>query len=254
MALGGAVATSESLKQIHQTMDSVRICQPVTKYSASVDSPETTSEVLSNAFRAAESGRPGAAFVSLPKDVMGMAAQCEVLTPPRYAGAGPAEQGCAGRSGPADQPAKVPVVFLGMMASKPQNVDAVREFIRKLDVPVVGTFQAAGAVSTDLFKNFGGRVGQLANQPGDKLLQVADLVVTVGYNPVEYDPSIWNKGNARPIIHIDVLPSSMDRNYVSSVDLLGDISATARALTPLVQTRPRRACHDGDPRRNRRRA
>ena len=235
VALGGAVATSESLKQIHQTMDSVRICQPVTKYSASVDSPETTSEVLSNAFRAAESGRPGAAFVSLPKDVMGMAAQCEVLTPPRYAGAGPAEQGALEEAARLINAAKVPVVFLGMMASKPQNVDAVRELIRQLDVPVVGTFQAAGAVSTDLFKNFGGRVGQLANQPGDKLLQVADLVITIGYNPVEYDPSIWNKNNARPIIHLDVLPSAMDRNYVASVDLLGDISATARALTPLVQ-------------------
>ena len=235
VALGGAVSTSESLKQIHQTMDSVRICQPVTKYSASVDSPETTSEVLSNAFRAAESGRPGAAFVSLPKDVMGMDAQCEVLTPPRYGGAGPAEQGALAEAARLINAAKVPVVFLGMMASKPQSVDAVREFIRKLDVPVVGTFQAAGAVSHDLFKNFGGRVGQLANQPGDKLLQAADLVITIGYNPVEYDPSIWNKGNARPIIHMDVLPSYMDRNYVSSVELLGDISATARALTPLVQ-------------------
>ena len=235
VALGGAVSTSESLKQIHQTMDSVRICQPVTKYSASVDSPETTSEVLSNAFRAAESGRPGAAFVSLPKDVMGMDARCEVLTPPRYGGAGPAEQGALAEAARLINAAKVPVVFLGMMASKPQSVDAVREFIRKLDVPVVGTFQAAGAVSHDLFKNFGGRVGQLANQPGDKLLQAADLVITIGYNPVEYDPSIWNKGNARPIIHMDVLPSYMDRNYVSSVELLGDISATARALTPLVQ-------------------
>ena len=235
VALGGAVATSESLKQIHQTMDSVRMCQPVTKYSASVDSPETTSEVISNAFRAAESGRPGAAFVSLPKDVMGMAAQCEVLTPPRYAGAGPAEQGALEEAARLINQAKVPVVFLGMMASKPQNVAAVREFIRKLDLPVVGTFQAAGAVSSDLFKNFGGRVGQLANQPGDRLLQAADLVITVGYNPVEYDPAIWNKGHARPIIHMDVLPSYMDRNYVSSVDLLGDISSTARALTPLVQ-------------------
>ena len=235
VALGGAVATSESLKQIHQTMDSVRICQPVTKYSASVDSPETTSEVLANAFRAAESGRPGAAFVSLPKDVMTSPARCEVLTPPRHAGAGPAEQAAIEEAARLINQAKVPVVFLGMMSSKPQNVDAVREFVRKLDLPVVGTFQAAGAISSDLFKNFGGRVGQLANQPGDALLQMADLIITVGYNPVEYDPSIWNKGRSRPVVHIDVLPSYLDRNYVSSVDLPGDISATVRTLTPLIE-------------------
>jgi acetolactate synthase I/II/III large subunit len=39
VALGGAVATSEALKQIHQTMDSVSIMKPVTKFSATVQSP-----------------------------------------------------------------------------------------------------------------------------------------------------------------------------------------------------------------------
>src|SRR6202008_3356080 len=70
VALGGAVAVSERLKQIHQAMDSVSICKPVTKLSAEVDSPESTAEVLTNAFRTAETGRPGAGFVSLPKDIM----------------------------------------------------------------------------------------------------------------------------------------------------------------------------------------
>jgi acetolactate synthase-1/2/3 large subunit len=66
IALGGAVPLSDRLKKIHQTMDSVSLCKVVTKYSAEVDSPEAVSEVLTNAFRSAESGRPGAAFVSLP--------------------------------------------------------------------------------------------------------------------------------------------------------------------------------------------
>jgi acetolactate synthase-1/2/3 large subunit len=79
VALGGAVALSERLKQIHQTMDSASICKPVTKFSAEVDSPESTAEVLTNAFRTAETGRPGAAFVSLPKDIMANPAECEVL-------------------------------------------------------------------------------------------------------------------------------------------------------------------------------
>jgi acetolactate synthase-1/2/3 large subunit len=30
-------------------------------------------------------------------------------------------------------------------------------------------------------------------QPGDKLLDAADLVITIGYDPVEYDPSLWNQ-------------------------------------------------------------
>src|SRR6266446_10803629 len=55
VALGGAVATSEALKQIHQTMDSVSVCKPVTKFSAVVGAPHAVAEVVSNAFRAAES-------------------------------------------------------------------------------------------------------------------------------------------------------------------------------------------------------
>src|SRR5713101_2929217 len=70
VAFGGAVALSDRLKKIHQTMDSVSLCRPVTKYSAEVDSPESVSEVMTNAFRSAESDRPGAAFVSLPMDIV----------------------------------------------------------------------------------------------------------------------------------------------------------------------------------------
>src|SRR6202789_1721922 len=66
VALGGAVATGETLKQIHQTMDAVSICKPITKYSVTVGAPDQVSGVMANAFRAAESGRPGAAYVTLP--------------------------------------------------------------------------------------------------------------------------------------------------------------------------------------------
>src|SRR6476661_4210627 len=52
VALAGAVATDEALKQIHQTMDSVSVCKPVTKFSALVGAPHAISEVVSNAFRA----------------------------------------------------------------------------------------------------------------------------------------------------------------------------------------------------------
>src|SRR5246500_197058 len=59
VALGGAVALSDRLKKIHQTMDSVSLCRPVTKFSAEVDSPDSISEVMTNALRSAESDRPG---------------------------------------------------------------------------------------------------------------------------------------------------------------------------------------------------
>jgi acetolactate synthase-1/2/3 large subunit len=234
IALGGAVALSDRLKKIHQTMDSVSLCRPVTKYSAEVDSPESTSEVMTNAFRSAESDRPGAAFVSLPMDIMAAPSKCEVLTPPAYSGAGPADATAIKEAARLINQAKRPVVLLGLLASKPQNSAAVHELIESGKLPVVGTFQAAGAVSANLFSNFGGRVGQINNQPADEILAAGDLVITIGYDPVEYWPSIWNKGNKRPIVHVDALPADIDNSYTPSAELIGDIAATLRLLTPQV--------------------
>ena len=93
VGLGGAVPRAQRLKQAHQSLDTVTLFKPVTKYSAEVDAPEAIGEILAAAFRAAESGRPGAAFISLPMDIMTGAAPNLVLAPVRLQelGAGPAE-------------------------------------------------------------------------------------------------------------------------------------------------------------------
>ena len=234
VALGGAVATSETLKQLHQTMDAVSICKPVTKFSATVASADSVSEVMANAFRAAESGRPGAAYVNLPKDIMAAPCPHDVLPMPAYSGLGPADSSAIAEAARLITGAENPVVLLGLLASKPANAVALRDFIGKNYLPVVGTFQAAGAVATHLFENFGGRVGQLANQPGDRLLDSADLVITIGYDPVEYPPSDWNRNNLRRIIHIDLLTADLDNSYRPYVELTGDIAATLSSLTSQV--------------------
>src|ERR1700757_993367 len=237
VALGGAVAMDEALKLIHQTMDAVSILKPVTKYSVNVGAPNQVSEVMANAFRAAESGRPGAAFVNLPKDVMAAACPHEPLPLPPFAGLGPADGSALREAARLINTAANPVVLVGMLASKPANAQALQSFLAKGHLAVVGTFQAAGAVGALLFENFGGRVGQLANQPGDRLLDAADLVITVGYDPVEYWPAEWNAGNSRKIVHVDVLPADLHNCYQPYVELTGDIVQTLDALTPLI-TRP----------------
>jgi acetolactate synthase I/II/III large subunit len=232
VALGGAVATDEALKQIHQTMDAVSILRPVTKYSVTVGAPDQVSEVMGNAFRAAESGRPGATYVNLPKDVMAAACAHDPLSLPAFAGLGPADGKAIQEAARLINAASNPVVLVGMLASRPANAEALQSFLAKGNLAVVGTFQAAGAVGALLFDNFGGRVGQLANQPGDRLLDAADLVISVGYDPVEYWPPEWNANNRRKVIHIDVLPADLDNSYQPYVELTGDIAQTLNALTP----------------------
>src|ERR1700741_5468018 len=219
VALGGAVDTAEALKQIHQTMDAVSILKPVTKFSATVGASDQVSEVLINAFRAAESGRPGASYVNLPMDVMTAACAHEPLPAPAFAGLGPADGAAIKEAARLTNAASNPVVFLGLLASKPTNTRALETFVAKGNLPVVGTVQAAGAGGAMLFDNFGGRVGQLANQPADRLLESADLVITVGCDPVEDWPPPWNGKSKRKIIHIDVLPTDLDNCYSPHVEL-----------------------------------
>src|ERR1700758_5582664 len=114
VALGGAVATSEALKQIHQTMDAVSILKPVTKFSATVGAPAQVNEVVINAFRAAESGRPGAAYVNLPKDIMAAPSVHDVLAPPAFSGPGPADQAALTEAARLINAAENPVVLLGL--------------------------------------------------------------------------------------------------------------------------------------------
>ena len=234
VALGGAVAIADRLKSIHQTLDSVDVCKPVTKYSAEIDSPAATGEVLSAAFRAAESGRPGAAFVSLPMDIVIGEAKCKPIQLSTFVGQGPAPERSLREAARLINSAESPVILLGLMASKPQCGDAIRKLMNTTTLPVVGTFQAAGAISRELFPCFGGRVGQIANQPADALLDSGDVVITIGYDAVEYWPSLWNVGRKRAIVHIDVTPANIENDYSPAVELIGSIEETLTALSTLL--------------------
>ena len=234
VALGGGVAVADRLKSLHQSLDSVALCRPVTKYAAEIDSPAATAEVLSAPFRAAEGDRPGAAFVSLPVDIATGEAKCDPIRLSSFVGLGPASGRSLSEAARLINSAKSPVILLGLMASKSKFSEAIRNLLSTTTLPVVGTFQASGALSRHEFPYFGGRVGQLANQPADALLDSGDVVITIGYDAVEYWPSIWNKEKQRPIIHIDVVPANIENNYCPAVELIGDIEETLVALSPLL--------------------
>ena len=235
VALGGAVKRADHVKQVHQTMDTVAMFRPVTKYSAEVTSPSALAEVLANGFRAAEFGRPGAAFISLPMDIVNEPASGKLLT----------SQAPVLGSAPHDailqvasllRQAKNPVLLLGLMASQPRNAEAIRRLLHKSDLPVTSTYQAAGVIDQASFHRFAGRVGLFNNQAGDRLLRNADLVITIGYSPVEYEPAQWSNDNAE-LVHIDVVPAETDSDYLPDVELVGDIADTLDLLTEQIHQR-----------------
>src|SRR6516164_6113091 len=73
VAIGGVVALPDTLKQTHQSMDSVSVMKPVTKFSVAINAADAAGEAVVNAFRAAMAPRPGAAFIAFPRDVQGAA-------------------------------------------------------------------------------------------------------------------------------------------------------------------------------------
>ena len=238
VALGGLVPVSQRLKLTHQTLDTTAFFKPITKYSVEINSSEAIGESIANAFRAAESGRPGGVFVGLPQDVMVGPCSAEVLTPvpPQRLGAGDPE--AIAEAARRINAAEGPVLFLGMLASQPGSAMAIRHLLDQTPIPVVSTFQGTGIVPKERLEWFAGRVGLFRNQPADELLGNSDCVIAIGYDQVEYDPALWNAGQKREIIHIDAVLADIDKDYRPTVEITGEIADAVAELGKHLKLSP----------------
>ena len=238
VAIGGVVSLADTLKQTHQSMDSVAIMKPVTKFSVAIEAPDAAGEAVVNAFRAAVAPRAGASFIAFPRDVQGATTEVSVPSPLSLPSLGAAPADLIRRAAAKISQAKNPVILLGMGASEPDTTAAVRALLKRHPMPAVGTFQGAGVISRELLPLFFGRVGLFRNQPGDKVLARADVVLTIGYDPVEYDPSFWNVGKPRAIIHLDSSACDIDNHYQPELELRGGVSNTVCELASALEEQP----------------
>jgi len=234
IAICGAVARSDRNKRTHQSMEAVAALKPFTKYTGEVNDPDNVAEAIANAIRAATTVPRGAAAVVLPADVSTSATAASIVAPLRVSHLGAAPAGEIERAANMIRGAQRPVVFVGVRVGDPGPCAALRDLLAHTELPVVASFQAAGVVSRELEDHFVGRVGLFRNQPGDILIGHADVLLTVGFNPVEYDPRLWNTDPGRTVIHIDEVPADIDNHYQPTVELRGDIAATLGGLTRLL--------------------
>ena len=232
VAICGAVQRADRLKRTHQSMDAVAALKPFTKYTGEVNDPDNVPEAVANAIRIALTQPHGAAAVVLPADVLAATTSAAIVEPTPVPTLGPAPADPITQAVNLIRAAKRPALFVGVRAGEPAACAALRELIAVADLPVVETFQAAGVVSRELEDRFVGRVGLFRNQPGDIVIGHADVLVTVGFDPVEYDPGLWNSDPARTLIHIDEMPADIDNHYQPTLELRGDIAATLTELTP----------------------
>ena len=97
---------------------------------------------------------------------------------------------------------------------------------------VVSTFQGSGLISSQHFDKFAGRVGLFKNQPGDYFLAQSDLIITVGFKTIEYDPEIWSSAE-KNIIHLGYKPCQLHTCYQPLIELRGDIQHNLQQLSLL---------------------
>lgn len=236
LAIAGQVKRSDLLKLTHQSMDNAALFKPITKYSVEVQDPETISEIIANAYRMAKSSKKGASFISIPQDVVDAPVKGEVIKPLKDPQLGSASADDIRYLAEKIRDAKLPVLLVGMRGSSEKETAAIRKLVDKTDLPVVETFQAAGVISRELEEHFFGRVGLFRNQPGDMLLKRSDLVIAIGYDPIEYEARNWNAEKDARIIVIDETPAEIDPYMQPERELIGNISATLELLNDSLET------------------
>lgn len=232
VAIGGNVSRAMKFKESHQNTDNIKLMEAVTKFHVEIPIVDSIPEIIENAFRHAVRPRSGAVFISVPQDILFDTTEVkanEVLEHFQY---GSAPDHLLLQAAKYINEAKRPILLLGMEASRGDNTAAIRKLLKTTPLATICTYQASGVISRDLLHCFVGRVGLFKNQPGDQLIDNADLVITVGFNPVEYDPEIWNSNQSKKIIHISYNPVNVHTAYSPKLELLGNIATTIDKLTP----------------------
>ena len=235
LALAGQVKRGDLLKQTHQSMNNAALFEPITKYSAEVQDPDTLSEIVANAYRLSKAGKPGASFISIPQDVVDSKVKVKAIKPLHEPKLGNASIDDINYLAQAIKNAVLPVFLLGSGSSSTSVTHAIRELLQYVNIPVVETFQGAGVISRDLVHNFFGRVGLFRNQPGDMLLKKSDLIIAIGYDPIEYEARNWNAEIDSRVIVIDKALAEIDTYYQPERELIGDIAQTLENLIPAIR-------------------
>lgn len=235
VAIGGQVPRRDLYRLTHQSTNSVSLFNAITHYSSEIQDPNNISEIIANAFAAANGAKKGAAFVSLPQDVDDAPVSISALPQVPEAQQGAAAIADIDWLTEQIKQANLPVLLVGARGSDDATVTALHHLLKQTTLPVVETFQGAGVISRDLEpETFFGRIGLFRNQTGDKLLQQADLVVTLGYDAIEYEPRNWNKENNLNIVALDTTHVQIDNNFVPKRQLIGDLAQSLDLLAERI--------------------
>ena len=229
VALVGQASVQRLHKESHQNMDTVSMFNPITKWANSIHDEQNIPEVVNKAFKLARSEKPGAALIELPENI----AKKELDAQPfadgiRYRRSGP-DAKSVGWAMDLLAEAKTPLILAGNGCIRTRAARRLKQFVEKTKIYVVTTFMGKGALSARhercLFT-----AGLASNDHVSTAFREADLVFCIGYDMVEWHPSIWNVGTDKKIIHIDFEPAEVDENYRTRVEIVGDLASALEVM------------------------
>ena len=228
LVITGQGSSNRLHKESHQIMDVCNIFKSVTKWTASVRDPSTIPEIVRKAVRLATLEKPGAVHIELPEDIAKLETKSKPLASFPFRRS-IAEEGIIEKAYNLIVKAKSPILIAGNGAIRKRASKELREFCERSNIPVVTTFMGKGAVDCNS-KYCLSTVGLGAVDYGDIAIRNSDLVITLGYDMVEYHPKLWNRNSQSKIIHIDFEASEIDEYYIPEVEIIGDLAYTLSRL------------------------
>ena len=222
LVLTGQGASTRLHKESHQIMDVVAMFEPITKWAVSIRHQDNIPEIVRKAVRLARTEKPGACHIELPEDIAKAESSKVPLQPQRFRRPVPADK-IVDQAFELIKNAKRPIILAGNGCIRKRASKQLRILCEKTGIGVISTFMAKGCVDMDaeycLFT-----IGLQAKDRVAYAVEDADVVIALGYDMVEYHPSVWNTGGKKCVIHIDFLPAEIDEHYHPETEVVGDLA------------------------------
>ena len=217
-----------SLSESHQVIDLEALFRPVTKSSHMLMSAEAMPGIVAEAVRQACAARPGAVHLSLPEDLAAADVSAKPIAMPDPVAPLPAPSAVL-EAIRVLREAKRPVLIAGNGVIRSKAADTVRYLAETLNIPVVTSFMAAGVLPKENPLN-AFTLGQPFVDYIDAALADADLLVTVGFDPIEYPPAKLTDKGRIPVITLVEQPGAIDVGWTVKAEIVGGLAAAMKAL------------------------
>jgi len=231
VAITGQVGLSKMHKESHQYIDILSAYKPLTKWNARIESPVTIPEIIRKAFKIAAIEKPGPSHIEVPEDIASMETKGVALSHESLKYPGPAEA-ILSKAISMIKESRMPFILAGNGIIRGKATKELRDFVFRTKIGVTTTFMGMGVIPAD-DECFISTVGLQSNDYISCGFDRADLVIAIGYDPVEFSPSFWNKDGSKKVIHVDFTSSETD-SYYNAIDLIGDIKNTLSMLTERI--------------------